>query len=247
MAITFVNATTQAIAASATVDITLPAGMQEGDYVFIGTGCDDTTGFLTFNTAGWTSIYKNILGGLVPSSEVRRKFMPASPDTVCNITNPAADEIAVVCQAWRGVDSVFPEDQVTVVSAEFAVIGMPDPRQITSRTDNALIVAFGVLQDEDATGVVAPTGYSNLSFTGAGGAANSTATAMVASKLKAIRGPEDPAPFTASVGNNEWTAATFALRPTVRVPTERPVVKIVVFFAAQDDGRFSDLDIRNWW
>jgi len=206
----FVGATTQQVAASATVDITLPSGLAVNDYVFIGFVADNIGGIPTVNSAGWTVIYQPDVQG-VPTGTVIRKIMGTTPDTVCNITNPVADEMAVVCQAWRGVNSGTPEDGVTIVKATGAT-GLPDSGSITPTTDNTVVISFGGLDDDNATGIAAPSGYTNLSWTAAGGVAESTSTAMVSSKEVVTPAAENPGAYTASTGDDQWIAATWALR-----------------------------------
>ena len=174
--ISFVGQTAEAVAASTTTDIELPSGLAQNDIVYIGwsrdTGTPGTN--LIINSADWIQIYVPAAQGS-PSAQVIRKVMGPSPDSVCNIENTAGAPVAFVVCAFRGMDTTTPEDGVAVVLAT-GTSGLPDGGSITPATTGAWALVFGGLDDDNATDIVAPTDYSNLSAIAAGGVAGTTSS-----------------------------------------------------------------------
>lgn len=109
---------------------------------------------------------------------------------------------AFIAQAFRGVDPTTPLD-VSPVSLASGTSGTPNPPSITTSKANSLVIALGALQNDNVT-PTAPTGYTNTVFYSDWG------TVMMASKIVATAGVEDPAAF--SGGNDLWRAGTIALR-----------------------------------
>lgn len=189
-------------------DVTLPGTPAQGDVVVVACGADLQGPVI--NTSGYTDIFANTTND--PPGAVAVKEMGATPDTVVNITaGTFADrDTNGVIQIWSGARS---GDILagTPPTAATGTTGTPNPPSMTVDEDGALVFAVGGQDDQDdAAGVSAPSGYSNLiaqdTQIGAAGY-----TQMMAS-LQRDSGSEDPGAFT-GIASDAWWAVTFALAP----------------------------------
>ena len=199
--ITFVNEVSGVIqGATTTTDVTLPAGLAEGDvlvfmtaadYDFVGTEPTDPID-LDISRDGWFNLFASedtsvdgYIYGLVCG---------ASPPTTVRVRGAAnaTPDAPYVCQAWRGVDArVFDarsgSDYTTGSSAS------PNPPSVTTVTDGALVIAFAMMDDDDTTVSVWPTGYTNQIEKGTGNTGTSNqATIAMSSKIVTTAGSERP-------------------------------------------------------
>jgi hypothetical protein len=201
MAISFVGSATATNSGS----LSLPGGMQEGDIVFVCFSADNNDGdFENRNPTGYTIVFEN--SSTTPWFGIYYKFMSASPDASVTIPDISGTENeSAIAYVFRGVNQPSPLD-TSVVFAE-AGTGDPNCPSITTVSTDAVVAAFGFLDDDSAT-VSALTGYNNTVF-----AAGSNSTSMVAWKTVASPGAEDP-PVFVTTGDDAWGAVSVALTPT---------------------------------
>ena len=176
------------------------SGLQSGDLVLYFSA-EDAADVATPTGASWTAI-----PGLItqpdndngPNSGAFYVFATGTSVTASGLNT--GDEHVRVMIAFRNVNSTNPFD---VNATENSASGMPDPPSITPVTDNSMIVAVGLLDDEDiANSISPPTGYTTALNMDSQGGANDAgfggATIMTAYKLLATAAAEDPANFTSS-------------------------------------------------
>jgi hypothetical protein len=213
MAISFVGAATQAIAPNTTEEITLPGSPQEGDIVFVATALDNAT--LSVPNDGTTNYTPEFTDETaVPDCGVWHKTLGASPESSVFVSavNNALAATACVVVIFRGVDvdgGIF--DQTT--TSANSTTGDPNPPSITTQTDNAAILSFGFLDDDNITSCT-QSGGSNVTFVAADGPSEETASTMFGWQLQASAGAVDPAAFVTD-GTDAWRAVTIALTALV--------------------------------
>jgi len=194
-------------------NVNLPGSPQTGDIVIYAQVSDYavTPGVVT---SGYTDIYTNHAVDN-PGRESGYKIMGATPDTIITFNESSSGEqTAGVIQVWRGVHQTTPIDATPTTAT--GTTGMPNPPSYNTVTDGALVIIIGFLDDDNvASAVAAPSGYTNLL---AKNSVTSNSTVMIASKEKSPSGTEDPAVFTATGGDDNWAAVTFALRPAAGQP-----------------------------
>lgn len=199
---------------SAPVAFNLPAGTTTDDIVIVAIACDanlSATGGIT--TSGYTTISRPSVDN--PGYQVAYKVMGGSPDTTVTVDDEASvgrDEVVMI-QVWRGVDTGTPIDATATLANGNS--GDPDCASITTVTNGALVIAIGLVDDDDAAGTItAPSGYTNLSDHDVGAGDGTTgATVMMSSKEVATAGAEDPGAYVVTGGDDFWRAVTIALRP----------------------------------
>ena len=178
-------------------------GLQAGDLVLYF-GARDSSTLNTPTGESWTAI-----PGLgtqpdndgTPSSAAFYVFASGTSVTASGL-NILSRSVHVMI-AFRNVDSTNPFD-VNATQVDL-IGGLPNPPSITPVTNNSMIVAVGLQDDEDiATSISPPTGYTTAlnmdSQGGANDAGLSGATIMTAYKLLATAAAEDPGAFTSSNG-----------------------------------------------
>lgn len=212
MALSFVGSASGSATGGNDVTVTLPAGTQEDDVVFLGYFVEDENDVdMAPNTSGYTELADVYRAHTVDANlGVFYKAMGASPDT--SVTCPgrgsgAAGAVAVV-HVWRGVDLTTPIDVTTTTDTGTGAI--PDSPSITTVTDNAVVLTIGTSQRIDSA-VTAPSGYINSVST----SSSDGGTIGMASKVVATAGAEDPGAWQDwdSQANRAWCAATVAIRP----------------------------------
>lgn len=205
--ITFIGATGTDMVTGGTETISLPGSFASGDFVIVVAGNDSDDH--SVNTSGYTDILTS--GSPDVDHHILISYKIISTDTDVVINRGSTKKGAVLVQVWRGVNSSTPIDVTT--TTDLAETGMPNSPSITPTTSGAYVLSAGWIDDDDvASGVSAPSGYSNL--TAQDTAQSSTvdgSTVMLASKAW-TSGAEDPAAFGGS-GNDRWKAASIALRP----------------------------------
>jgi hypothetical protein len=216
MAWTKVAQTTFTVASgTGTESKTLPGSPQQNDIVIVCVASDVDNIHVTAGQ-GYTVIGSE--EDLNPSHEIAAKRMGASPDTSVEIDQANGAVGAGLIQIWRGADTTTFQDMAATTAS--GASGNPNPPSATTVTDGALVIAVGFLDDDDvASSVTAPTGYSNLLAADTGQSSTTVGcTVMIASLEKATAGAEDPGVFGTS-GSDAWQAYTFALRPAGDVAT----------------------------
>lgn len=184
---------------SGAATLTMPAGLQENDYVIVQLAADS---YETNSIAGWTTIQTRLSSarGITVA-----KFMGATPDTSLSVNS----NNSTVCMAFRGVNLAQPQD-VANTSSSSGSSGNPNPAAITPVTDGCAIVISASLDDKrNAGSITVPAGFTDLVDSDTGGSA---ATAMMAWALQGTAATIDPAAFVTSPNDEYWTA-TQALRP----------------------------------
>ena len=214
MAITKVGSDVTATVTTGNTDnVSLPSGLQQNDIVVVALASDSDIdpsrprGIAS--SEGYTDILHTTTG--TPGIQVAWKRMGATPDTTVEVRTEtgAALDIAVVIQAWRGVDTTTAIDATAATAS--GASGLPNPPSYTTATNNALRIIVGGIDDDQVTDFTAPSGYSNM-VSLAIGVSNTGCSVVMASKIQATAGAEDPAAFTGT-GSDNWQATHFALRP----------------------------------
>ena len=194
------------------------SGLQSGDLVLYFSA-EDASDVNTPTGASWTAI-----PGLTtqpdndsaPDSAAFYVFATGTSVTASGLRT--GDNHVRVMIAFRNVNSTNPFDVNATESSGSTDVASPP--SITPVTNNSMIVAVGLLDDEDiANSIIPPTGYTTaLNMDSQGGvddAGFSGATIMTAYKLLATAAAEDPANFTSSNvngGSDPSKGITIALR-----------------------------------
>lgn len=184
----------------------LPGGIAENDVVVAIVAADAAV--LAVN-GGYTT---QGLDTSSPGFRMATKRMTSTPDSTISVNRRAAFEQIVIWQVWRGAN--------TTTLADAAAVGAggsganPDPPSVTTVTANALMITAASIAQDAATSITAPSGYTDLLTATIGGANPGTvgATVMMASKVIATAGAEDPGTFTTNA-SDVWRAQSFAMRP----------------------------------
>ena len=181
-------------------------GLQAGDLVLYFS-TEDTSNVVTPAGASWTAIPG--LGTQPdndgrPSSAAFYVFATGTSVTASQLgTN--RDRVRVMI-AFRNVDTLNPFQNV-IQNAIVNENSLPNPPSITTNTNNSMIVAVGLLDDEDvANSISPPTGYTTALNMDSQGGANVAgfggSTIMTAYKFLATAAAEDPGAFTSSNVNS---------------------------------------------
>ena len=197
-------------------------GLKPGDLVFLFSA-SDTSNQNTPTGENWAAIPG--LGNQpdndgIPDSAAF--YVVASGTSVTPTGLDTGSDVVHVMIAFRNVNLLNPFDVNPVQNA--GTTALPNPPSITPVTDNSMIVAVGI-QDDDSVGngVNPPTGYTaaiNMDVLGGASEQNTTtgATIMTAYKLLATAAAEDPGAFTGT-GSDLNKAITIALRPKTTAVT----------------------------
>jgi len=191
--------------ASNTSTVGLPSGLLENDMVISVTLEDVGT---PTTPTGFTSLGLNTGGA--PSYQYSYKFMGATPDT--QVTGLRLDtDTGHVVFALRNVDRNNPFSGTRAVAS--AATGLPNPPSISTEYNNTIVLAIGLLDDDQATGITPPTNYTtinNFSF----GTAESGGTIMTAYRIISGITSEDPGAFGATTGNDANHGIVLGLKPS---------------------------------
>ena len=188
--------------------IILPSGLQEGDLVIICSCAGTASQNLP---AGYTNGQN---AGSSDSAAYRwsYKFMGSTPDTTATgLTTSASVHMAF---AFRNVDQTIPLDAPSPTVSYVSSSGMPNPPAINTRTDGAVVIGLGFLDDDNvASSITAPSGYTLIgSDDNTGGSPGST---LMAAFLTATTADSyDPGIF-GGTGSDSNNGATLALRPAL--------------------------------
>lgn len=192
----------------------LPGTLAQNDIVIIAIGNDGTIAPGAGGGEIATSGYTNISYGAASAAgwQVAYKIMGVTPDSSVDINQWNGRVSAVAIQVWRGVNTSTPIDgSVVEVASTGANIAIP---AYTTTVDNCLRFAVGVLDDDGATSVTAPTGFGDLLWKATSNTPSGSvdATIMLASKFAPVPDYLDPDNFVTN-GSDDGYAAHFALRP----------------------------------
>lgn len=192
-------------AASSTSTVGLPSGLLEGDMVISVTLEDVGT---PTTPTGFTSLGLNTGGA--PSYQYSYKFMGATPDT--EVTGLRSDtDTGHVVFVLRGVNPNNPFSGTGSVAS--GATGLPDPPAITTEYNNTMVLAIGLLDDDQDTGISPPTNYTtinNFSF----GSAESGGTIMTAYRIISGITSENPGAFTGT-GNDANHGIVLGINPLI--------------------------------
>ena len=204
----------------ATSSFTL-SGLQTGDLVFLFSA-SDSSNQNTPTGENWAAIPGLTTQPDNDSNPDSAAFYVAAAGT--SVTASGLDtgsDVVHVMIAFRNVNPANPFD---VNSTADTGSGLPNPPSITPVTDNSMIVAVGLLDDEDIANIVGPpAGYTPaLNMDTQGGASDGGAggaTIMTAYKLLATAAAENPANFNSTTNGDLYKAITIALRPRTTAVT----------------------------
>ena len=193
-------------------------GLQAGDFVLYF-GAEDAEELNTPTGENWTAI-----PGLDsqpdddedPNSAVFYAFATGTSVTASGL-DTGNEEVHVMI-AFRNVNPITPFD--VNATENNPGTGLPNPPSITPVTDNSMIVAVGLQDDEDIANTISPpTGYTTAVNMDSQGGANDNglggATIMTAYKLLTTAAAENPSSFTSSNSgaSDDNKGITIALRP----------------------------------
>ena len=184
--------------------------LQENDYVIVGIAIDATASPATFNTSGFSTLASTTtdLG-----ASVHYKRQGGSPDSSISIAaaagNPNGRNVAVAGFVFRNVDTTG--DAIDDSGTASNTTGLPDAPSITTTVDNAMVVLFGML-DDDVVTMSAPSGYDTGEEAANTGISSSGCSICGCFVIRESSGAGNPGAFTGS-GNDAWWAWSGALTP----------------------------------
>jgi hypothetical protein len=209
MAIEFVGAVTTSTSGSLSLT-SLTGGLASApaeDDIVIVVLSGNATSDVDISVSGYTEIADLYANASIIDTQlgVYYKIMGGSPDT--SVTIPSLTGLRCVVQVWRGIDTTTPQD-TTRTTATKTNSSVPDPPSITTISNDALVV---IASGAGAPGpYTEPSGYSNVSKVG-----GSSSNALVASKIKATPGSENPGVWSGADDESFLSCAsvTMAFRP----------------------------------
>lgn len=216
--ITVVNTSSADFGAATTGTLTLPASMQEGDLVIVAVGSDldsATAISVAAPSTGWTTAASGVNNRLHIRA-IFYKVMGASPDASINLANFSTASTAVAIAIRNGEFELIS----SATTGANAGSGTPNAPSVTTTLNNSMVVAVGFLDDDSiaTASITAPTGYSNLVSQEA--VALTGFTTMLATKIVATAGAEDPAAFTVTGGTDDNSAYSIVIKPIIdTIPT----------------------------
>ena len=197
--VTYVGGTSQE---DTTNNLTL-TGLLTGDLVLFFSASDDVD--RNTPSTGWTAIPG--LGtqpdnSAFPESAAFYKIATGTSETASNLE----DDGVHVMIAFRGAD---PSDPFGSISNTTGTFSMPDPGSITVNNTGSMVLAVGLLDDDDvASSVTAPTGYTLAVVEDTD---SRDCTVMTAYKSITSTGTENPGIFGGS-GSDSYKAYTLELK-----------------------------------
>ncbi len=182
-------------------------GIESGDLVLFFSAADSDN--QATPSSGWTAIPG--LGTQPdndgnPDSAAFYKFSEGTSLTASGLND---NDTTAMLIAFRGVNSDQPFSVNSVEST--GTSGMPNPPSITTVDDECMIVAVGLIDDDQFVGTQAPSGYS-LAISEYG----NSCTIMSAYKAQTSAGSENPGAFSGA-GDDFYKAQTIALKVDRRV------------------------------
>jgi hypothetical protein len=212
---TLIDEVTEEIAPGAgNATVNLPTSA-EGDIVVFILGTDSGLSTPAITDSGW-----NLEQFSDDECCIGWKVMGSTPDTTVTVPRTLDRYAAFAAQAYRGGDGTQPDAALQTAIGSSSV---PDPPSITTATDDALVIAFGQLDDEVIT-FTAPSGYGRLveaNTPSASSPGNDGASVVIASRRVPTAGTENPGTF-AAIQNDNWYGATIAFTLAVGGGTTLP-------------------------
>lgn len=203
----------------AAYSVPLPTSIED-DYVLFAWASDDAmsagaassgTGPTFDDTQGWT-IEALALQGANPGMILAWKKMGPTPDTTVNVFGSFSKATSAAVMVIRGAHPTQFLD-VAIATASSLTEALPNPPSIQTATDNAMVVAVGML-DDDGVQMGAPAGFENLIAWGEGGENSNGAAVAMATQIVPTAGTTvDPGAFTHGSAADQWVAVTMALKP----------------------------------
>jgi len=219
VAITVVG-TTQAQAASGTsVSLTKPAGLANGDVIYIWSGKWDDDGG-DFACSGFTSLSNKLTttGDDLRSGILRKVITNVAGEPASySVTNTATDYRSAHLIALRGVDNTTPED-VTLSHVTGANDATPNAATITTVTDGCMLLIGCLISESLGTfTVVTPSGWAVVGNVGS----QVYAFTNFCYRLQTSKGATGAVTFpnTPNDAVSEWHVCTIAVRPAAAEPT----------------------------
>lgn len=194
-----------------TKSITLPAGIQAGDYIVICIGMYQDSGIAVNVPSGYTSL-TNQATGRTAFRTVYKVASGSESSTVVNITGSTNNFCGIVAYVIRGASAIEAATPATAASGAPNCPSFSPSWGADSNMWLAAMMAYGTTTTQSA-----PAGYGDLDQ----GLANSSgidwARVIVTSQAKAA-GTEDPAAYSTAIGTSgitspAWYGATIALKP----------------------------------
>lgn len=212
MAISIVASTTFRIPTGASsTNVTLPGTPLQDDIVVVSMASDNAANAASVTTSGYTTIFETLSSA--PGGSAVWKRMGGTPDTIVTISQQASASREGGIYLIRGVDTTTATAHTGSAPTASGTTGMPNAPSITTLVNDALVIAFGCLDDDVVSGsVTVPSGYGDLLVKDTASGGGLDATFMMAAKIVSTAGAEDPAAFGGS-GTDDWFAASFSLRP----------------------------------
>lgn len=202
------NPRSQDFGSSTTGTLDLPSSLQQGDLVIVVVGSDGSAPALP---SGWTNLDAQASGNGNAFQRTFYKVMTATPDTTVALSglSTASTASVIALRGYSGTPSI-----TTALGATGS--GSPDAPSVTTTLNNSMVIAVGVLDDDGVTAVTAPTGYTNLSWINSSiTTAGSDMTTMLATKVVATAGAENPDAFTTTNGSDDWVAHSIIVSPAI--------------------------------
>lgn len=195
-----------------TVSVTLPAGVQENDYIFAlcvsnYSGGDPT---FTFDTAGWTDLGLSSNGNL--THRAYRKIAGASEPNPQVTVSEQGGGFSVTIVVYRGVDTTQPED-IAVADDQGSGLSLTwQPASLTPVTDEAWVLQT-VMVDEGPVDLDTANGHTLIAgsfdyHTTAGG---EHGIGMADIEVPTVQLTE--APIFSQPTQTLWTGIGLVLRP----------------------------------
>lgn len=149
--------------------LTLPEGIQEGDFVLVLAGCGyDSDRDRVLSPSGYTTIARpNLASGAWKTyNYLGYKFMGPTPDTTLTIAGCApypADYAAIaVAHVWRGIDPTHPLDVSPVITTQSGLVSsLVTAGPITPVTPGAIVLAACTVSDGYGYTLTQPAGFEN--------------------------------------------------------------------------------------
>ena len=196
-----------------TQTISLPAGIEEGDVLFLvgGNGDNSTASFGTAIASGWTEVFRQSYTTEKQTAIVAYKVMGATPDTTITVSDfvtAASAEGHFIIAVVRGADTTTPLD-VTPQIARIQEEQLINPLPITASTSGCLFLC-GATVDENTETYGAPTGFILVGNAIKNGGTKGTTTMA---QRRDTATTVDPGTFSGDNDERQLVAYTIAVRP----------------------------------
>lgn len=220
--ITYVDSTQADAGSGATLTLTKPTGVQDGDLLLaVIVVEDDATQTWDTVPSGWTLLVDSYATGGAPvsppSCSVWYRVASSEGSSYDWILNASGLGIIGAMLAYRNVDNSTPMD-ATRTLAQGDNSQNPNPPSIDTVTNGAFVVAIAFHDDDTGLDSMS-SGYAEREEVADANGGNG-ATLGVCDDEIVSAGTEDPGTFQNSGSDSEeWGAITIALRPATAAPT----------------------------